>query len=304
MERYARSLVSIVVSAVLAALGGCATAPSQRQAAEPQPKPVAYSQESIALILEQADKSLAVGKVQDAYTQYGQVLKHEPANPRAMVGVAESYLMARNLDKALAVFDQVAEKTTLKARAQQGRGLVHSLMGQDDIALQLLRDATAEDPHLWRAWIGLGRIYDGAGDWESADACYQKAMALKPDAAIVHNNRGVSLMMRGRYDEASAAFENALRLDSKLSLARANLRIALAWQGKYSDALLGVHGADLPGALNNVGYVALMKGQHAEAEVYLARAVQASPSYYEKAVRNLEYVQHLRKSRETPSKRL
>lgn len=53
------------------------------------------------------------------------------------------------------------------------------------------------------------------------------------------------------------------------------------------DALAGVGMAQLPEVLNNLGYVAMVKGDLPVAEAYFTRAIEASPSYYRIAAENL-----------------
>ena len=47
-------------------------------------------------------------------------------------------------------------------------------------------------------------------------------------------------------------------------------------------------------ALNNIGFVAMKKGNCARAELYFTQAMKASPAHYDKAQRNLQYVRQLR----------
>ena len=72
--------------------------------------------------------------------------------------------------------------------------------------------------------------------------------------------------------------------------------MALAWQGKYVEALTGIRKDEMPVMLNNVGYIAMKRGDYEFAEAYLSQAMQMSPSYYAKAAENLEYLRQLKRA--------
>lgn len=102
------------------------------------------------------------------------------------------------------------------------------------------------------------------------------------------------MLMQGRVDAALADLGAALRHDPALRPARENMRLALAWDGQYTLALAGAEDDDLARALNNVGYVALLRGDHDKAEALLLRAIEADPAYNAVATRNLAYLMRLR----------
>ncbi len=245
-------------------------------------------------ILDQADALLKAEKFEEAYSGYLEVLKHDVKDARALVGMSEAYLGSGNLEKALAGFEQVEDHSPLSAVARQGRGLAFARLGKFDLALKELDHAVRKDPRLWRAWNARGHIHDLSAKWDAADESYRKALAIKPDASAVHNNRGVSLLMRGQFAGAAAAFQEALRFDPNLATASSNLRVALASQGKYAEALTGVRGADAPATLNNIGFIAMKRGDYPQAESYFAQAMKAAPAYYDKAALNLQYVKQLK----------
>jgi Tfp pilus assembly protein PilF len=248
-------------------------------------------------LLEQADAALKAARHEDAYSRYVEVLRHDPRNARALVGASEVLLALGDAQKALLGFEQIGEDSPLAALGYQGRGLALVLLGKLDLALKQLDLAVAKDPSLWRAWNARGYVFDLSAKWPLADESYRKAVAAKSDAPIVHNNRGMSLLMRGRYGEAFAAFQRALQLDPGLPAARANMRLALAWQGKYLEAAAGVPGPESAPTFNNIGFIAMKKGNYAQAELYFSQAIKASPAHYEKAERNLQYVKQLQSAR-------
>ena len=135
---------------------------------------------------------------------------------------------------------------------------------------------------------------DSRSNWTAADEAYERALAIKPDAALVLNNMGISKLMRRDFVAAEQTFAKALAADPDLDEAAGNLRIAQAWQGRYQEALRGADQTTLPQRLNDVGYVAMLRGDLDVAETLFLRAISASPTYHKVAHQNLEQVEQMR----------
>jgi len=250
----------------------------------------------VAWLLGQGEKALVAGETAGAYAAYAKLLQMEPNNPRALLGLAETKLADGDAKRAAAVFARAAKTPALKPLAMQGIGL--SLVKEERYAAaeRNLLAAVEADGELWRAWNGLGEIADNYGNWDKARQHYEKALKANPDAATTYNNIGVSLLVQGRYREAEKQFREATDREPTLRRAKSNLRLALAWQGKYGEALTGTTKADTPVVLNNLGYIAMKKGDYQFAEAYLVQAMQLSPSYYAKAAQNLNVLHQVKKA--------
>jgi Tfp pilus assembly protein PilF len=247
-------------------------------------------------LLGAADKAIDEKRIEDAAIIVGRILKLDPNNSQAKLRVAEMYLLANKLLLAGAAFKHISTTTTGKVRAKalQGLGIAMMKQGELDTAHQALKDAVDQDASLWRAWNALGLYYDSQSVWLDAGKAYKHALAAKSDSALVHNNLGYSLLMQGKFPDATLAFKKALRISPALKAARANLRLSLAWEGKYQEATAGVKNSDLPTVLNDVGYVAILRGDYDRAEALLLRAMEASPTFNEAASKNLSYIKDIR----------
>ena len=285
-----RWLPAAVLCAALL-LSGCATT-TPEPAAEPAANP-----EAVQAALVQADSALSKGDLATARKHYQQILAVAPGTAAAQLGLAEIELVAGDPHQALDHFSAVATTDpTLRPGALQGQGITLMKLRHPDAALPVLKEAVTLDPGLWRAWNALGSLEDDQRDWAAADEAYLKALAIKPDAAIVLNNIGISKLMQRDYVAAEKNFAKALALDPHLDEAAANLRLAQAWQGRYDDAIQGASAATLPQRLNDVGYVAMLRGDLATAESLFMRAIAASPTYHTVAYKNLEEVERLKSS--------
>jgi Flp pilus assembly protein TadD len=194
---------------------------------------------------------------------------------------------------SLAAFKEAEKTPAAQARALQDEGVALSLLGRSDEALKTLQQAVAMDASAWRAWNALGGEYDARSRWTDAEGAYQHALAASGGAAIVLNNRGYSRLLQHRRDEAVADLVAALHKKPDLAEARTNLRLALAMGGEYERAIAGGAPGDQAALLNNAGFAAAMRGDFANAQTLLDRAIKAKGEYYAKASENLRIVQAL-----------
>ena len=256
--------------------------PSSAQAAEP---------ETILLV----ERALDEGRLRDAQVLLERYVFTFPDEPRGKLAAAELRLGYGDTGGAMQIFRSLVEEPTVSANARQGFGITLILVGDMDVAIKELTAAVDEDPTLWRAWNAIGAYHDAQDDWEKAEDAYRRALAVRPDEAMILNNLGFSLLMQDKADEALAPLQEAMRLAPDSTQIKNNVRLAYARKGEYRRAISGSNSdTELARALNNVGYVALLKGDFAQAEAYFLRAMEADPTFNEVAWRNLNYLKSLR----------
>lgn len=241
-----------------------------------------------AAMLSIADTTRNDGRFGEAMQIYQEILVSEPKSTAAQFGVAECLLGVGNAEDARSLFDGLAHDATLHATALQGKGLAHLVLGQHEPAAKALHEATEADPSLWRAWNGLGLLADLKHEPHEAQADYTRALAINPDSAALHNNLGYSRLLAGQPNEAMSELRKAIGLDPDSETVQNNVRLALAAKGNYAEAIRGVSKDRLPVVLNNVGLVAMQRGDLAAAEGYFTRAMESSPSFNTVASQNIE----------------
>ena len=280
-----------VAAAVLVALAGCETLSQDQMELDITALPIIQPAAPGTLAL--AERALSESRHKDAGELIERVLLAEPENWEARLLLAELHLASGSPGRAEPIFESLIDQADGDGRALQGHGIALTLLGNLDRGMESLQRAVALDSGLWRAWNALGYHHDSNRDWAAAADSYRKALEGNPDSALIYNNRGYSMLMQKRLKEAVADFNRALRMDSEFEVARENLRLALAWQGKYVHAMAGASNRDMPRILNNIGFIAVMRGDYANAEAYLLRAMEADPSYNETAARNLAYLKQV-----------
>jgi protein O-GlcNAc transferase len=132
----------------------------------------------------------------------------------------------------------------------------------------------------------LGKTLLQQGDLAAAAACFERALALKPDFAEAHNNLGNALLEQGKLVEAVVCYRRAAALKPNLAEAHNNLGNALRQQGELADAVASCERAlalapDLAEAHNNCGAALQQQGKLPEAAACYKRALALKPDFAE-----------------------
>lgn len=117
-----------------------------------------------------------------------------------------------------------------------------------------------------------------------AVACYERAIALKPDLAETHNNLANVLKVLGRHEDALAACGRALALRPQYGEAHNTRGTVLRDLGRLHEAIASFREAvallpDYAKALNNLGHALRLAGRLSEAQTCCERAVGLRPDY-------------------------
>ncbi len=276
-------LKRLFVVTVLSLLGACAGTTLQGS-----PAPTPARQASTPALITAADATRDRGNFGEALRIYQQVLVDDPKATAAQYGIAECLLALGRPNDARPLFDGLASTPDYRARALQGTGLALLASDQMEAAAGRLHEAVEADPSLWRSWNALGTLSDTAQQPADAAEQYGRALALNPTSAVILNNIGYSRLLAGDPDQAIVNLRKALAIFPGSETIQINLRLALASKGRYAEAARAVPRDQVSAVFNNVGYVAMQRGDYAAAETYLSRAMQDSASYNAVAARNLE----------------
>jgi Tfp pilus assembly protein PilF len=284
-----RPAASCLRAALLALLlAGCATAPTPDPAVAPA-VPVEHLAQAAQLHLEER-------RFAEAALGFEALLAQTPDDPQARLGLAEARLGAGRHGEAEKLFVELVGSETVGAAAREGLGRAQLARGDRRAARATLEPLLEEAPERWRSWLVLAQLQDQERQWAQADAAYARGLAAAPRKELLHNNWGVSLMARGEHARAAEQFRRALELRPDLVTARGNLELAYALLGRFDDVLAAARHEDRARTLNNLGYIAMQGGNLERAEAYFVQALEASPSFYERAWHNLQRLQHLRRA--------
>ena len=142
--------------------------------------------------IEHAYDALQANRLDDARSGYEQVLRGDPRNADALLGLAVIAARQGQLERAQHFYLRVLEADPANVTAQAA---LINLRGQSDSGpsesrLKILLASQPESPSLHFA---LGNLYARQGRWSEAQQAYFQAYALEPDNADTLFNIAVSL---------------------------------------------------------------------------------------------------------------
>lgn len=159
----------------------------------------------------------------DAAAALAPVLKDATEDPQLLALAGESYMQARDFDKASTYFEKAATLAPKAAAVRTSLGLSKMAKGDQAGGLSELELATTLDPKSPRALMALIQTEIGLKHYDKALAAVQTLEKQQPDNAQVQNIKGGVYIMKGDTANARAAFERAASLQPGFMPAVSNL---------------------------------------------------------------------------------
>lgn len=281
-SRFVRGTISVAVISLM--LPGCLTLSSEApEIAIKDTLPQANNALSGWEYLEQGAYGAAIPAFQMAISK-------NPDDEGLRFGLAEAYRYAGYAEKSEVQYAKLL--TSEKFRTAALTGIGHVKLSTYDMggAFEMFSSAVAEDASAWKSWLGLAQLRDLAHDWGGADEAYRLALEHSSDRAAALNNHGVSMLARGDHKTALVYFDMAAAIEPYSQRIQTNIDLAKA---ALEIDPKGANFKDLDGKsrarkLNNRGYAAMMRGDGHNAEQYFLEAIDAHPSFYAVAHKNLQ----------------
>lgn len=291
---YKKIRLSIVLI-FLTGLSGCQTIKTLLQVNEQDVDTTSISEqeklkptETVNELLSTAREAWSADQKDKAQVYYIKAFEMDPTNVDILEEMADIYNQLNNDDLVEVCYQLILKEQPENIEIQEDYGLLLIKQKKMTEARQLLKNVV-ENKQSWKAYNGLGIIFDMQGEYKQALTYFNKARTIQPNNPDILNNIGYSLYMEQAFLEAQRFFLKALKIDHKFEKAIYNYALTLARQKKYADALSTFTKViDLPEANNNIGYIAMNNGDLKMARYYLRQAINLSPHYYLKAQQNLD----------------
>ena len=229
---------------------------------------------------------LTASDPEDAIRYFRQALDKEPDRADLRRGLAYSLARAGRYGEAAQVFQELVTLGQDEPGDRVQYALVNIRLDRWDEARTLAR-TFPPDLRTPRRYLVEALIADQDQDWATADAAYEKLVRLSPRPAAAYNNWGVSQMARGDLEAAEKLFLRAISYDSTLFNAKNNLALVRGLQGDYTVPVVPLTDEERAIILNNLGIIAMRRGDEKVARGLFARAVEVSPRHYAAAAERL-----------------
>lgn len=245
--------------------------------------PVADKAEALA----RAEQAWEAGDVDRALFFYVKALRFDPTDTDLLARIGTIHRLQGNPQMAVRAYTLALKQNPDHLASLQGRGLVLMAHERDELAKKDLEQALVVDPWAWQVHNGLGMIADRQGDHARAISHYDAALTVRPGSPALLNNRGYSRFLAGHYDLAIRDLQSAAA-GHDYDKAWLNLAKVYGEIRRYDDAFhTYTRIYDESEALYQVAEVAARNGDVPEAEAFLRRAIESSPTYFPEAEQSL-----------------
>jgi Flp pilus assembly protein TadD len=271
-----RALMWLAISVTVMGLSACESVSEKED-------PLAGS------IIDEADLNdlmLSAADPSNAVKYFDQSLTREPDRADFRRGLAISLSRAKRYNEAARVFQELITLNQDQPTDRLEYAFVAMKLDRwDDV--ETLSQSFPDGLQTPRRYSIDAMVADQNNDWAAADAAYARAEKLSSQPAAVLNNWGVSQMARGDLAAAAATFERAVSFDARLFSAKNNLAIVRGLQGEYNLPLVPLTDEERAVLLNNLGIIAMRRGDEKIARGLFAAAVAAHPQHYASAAGKL-----------------
>jgi putative PEP-CTERM system TPR-repeat lipoprotein len=218
----------------------------------------------------------------DAVATLAPALKEPSQDAQLLALAGESYMQARDFDKATAYFEKATALAPKAAVLHTSLGLSRVSAGHAEKGISDLETAAALDPKSARAGIALVQAELNLKHYDKALAAVQALEKQQPDSPQVQNLKGGVYLSKGDRAAARAAFGKAVSLQPGYFAAVSNLAQLDVMDRKPEAAkqrLEAVLAKDPKsfGAMSALADLAVSQNRPDEAATWLEKATSASP---------------------------
>ena len=205
-----------------------ATTPARPALSAPRSRPAAPREEDRPLTVTRSGPQIhpqvnagyaayQAGDIAKARAEYQQVLREEPANRDAMLGLAAVEMRAQRYDLSYGYYQRILQADPRDPYAQAGLLALRGEQLDPVLVESRVKSLLAADREANVLYFTLGNQYAQQGRWAEAQQAYFKAFAAEPDNADYAFNVAVSLDQLRQTKLALEYYRRALALAEKRS---------------------------------------------------------------------------------------
>jgi tetratricopeptide (TPR) repeat protein len=183
-----------------------------------QPQRLSIRSDGASKTLQSAYAAYQRGQWQEAKSHYQTLLRQEPENLAAMMGIAAVNVKEQAYSKAMQRYQTILRLHPGNENALAAQAALAGVFAQDPENIRQLKNWVQKWPNQPQLQAALGRYHAQNRDWLQAQSHFFKAFELVPKKADYAHNLAVSLDQLGKYRLARDHYRKALSLsESALS---------------------------------------------------------------------------------------
>jgi len=171
-----------------------------------------------------------------AIQDYQAAIKGFPGHLGSHVGLAESYVVSQQADKALAAFSSAVDTFPTNPLVFNNRGLFLQQQKRFNEAVADFNKALQIDPKFAIAYTNRGFTQQAAGNLPGAEADFSEAIKLAPANSVFLSLRGTCRLAQGNVAGAMEDYSQVNRMDPKNPVAYADVGFAKYFMKDFAGA--------------------------------------------------------------------
>jgi len=247
-----------------------------------------------------AKAALQQGDTDTALVYFVKALEFDEEDEEALNGIADIHFVRGNNELAILAYRMILADNPENLDAKQGLGLALIKANKYEDARLILLSSLKDNPQRTKIYNGLGVISDLQRYYEEARWFYANGLMIDENSAILMTNLGYSYYLENKWENAEKIYKRVLTSHPKHIQAHLNLALLQARKGELYDSLSSFEQVlSKPQSYNELGYIMMLDKKYTMAEQLFQKAISASPSYFDKAHKNLEQLKELQIKRKS-----
>lgn len=152
-----------------------------------------------------------------AQRHFGHIIKKEPKNTKALVGIASTYTMIQDFDKSFQYINEALKIDKKYRDAYVLKGTNYLQLNNIKLAKSSYETATQQDPEFYQAYLALGDLY-AAEENKIALQYYTTAAQLQPNDIGVLYKLAYAHQTFGNYNDALNVYRDMFQKDETFAM--------------------------------------------------------------------------------------
>jgi Tfp pilus assembly protein PilF len=191
---------------------------------------------NIEMRLVHADFMILNNKLLDARNDFNFIISKNPSLTKSYLGLAKSYLITGNFNKAFEYINEALKKDKYLKNAYLMKGLIYKTQGNWKLAISSYQTAVQIDPNCYEGFVSLASIYEIQED-TLAYQFYETALSIDSNGLDALYGKALYLQFHDRVPTAQHIYRKIISIDSTWTNAYYNQGwIKLVIQNDYDSA--------------------------------------------------------------------
>jgi predicted O-linked N-acetylglucosamine transferase (SPINDLY family) len=238
----------------------------------------------LQVMMQQVIQSFKDENLESATSILNEVLQNDIRNADTIFELGHAYAKANRLTEAMAIFYCLQPHKNGDVRIPYNLGLIHSLQGMHQLALEAYDLALKIQPEDVEVLINKGSTCNDIKDYVLALDVLEKAIKKTPNIPEAWSNKGIALNNLNLYQEAISAYDEAIRLNPRFYEAWSNKSAPLNKLKRFLEAFEACDVAlnlkpDYAEGWSNKGTILYELKRYDEALAHYDKALNLKPNF-------------------------